>query len=84
MTTSEFAKYKAPQFERPIHKLPQVRAAESDDSEMPAENSATCWAKYQKIPRAKLIVLLVSLSSYGESYRPMSIAFNARSRNTGH
>ena len=41
MTTSgpfEFAKYKAPQFEGPIHKLPRPRAAESDDGEMPAEN----------------------------------------------
>jgi len=34
----EFAKYKAPQFEGPIHKLPRARAAESDDGEMPAEN----------------------------------------------
>ena len=34
----EFAKYKAPQFEGPIHKLPRPRAAESDDGEMPAEN----------------------------------------------
>jgi hypothetical protein len=33
----EFAKYKAPQFEGPIHKLPRPRAAESDDGEMPAE-----------------------------------------------
>ena len=41
MTTSgpfEFAKYKAPQFEGPIHKLPRARAAESGDSEMPTEN----------------------------------------------
>ncbi len=34
----EFAKYKTPQFEGPIHKLPRPRAAESDDGEMPAEN----------------------------------------------
>jgi hypothetical protein len=41
MTTSEpfeFAKYKRPQFEGPIHKLPRARAAEGDDGEMPAEN----------------------------------------------
>ena len=38
MTTSEFefANYKRPQFERPIHK--RARAAENDDDQMPAEN----------------------------------------------
>jgi hypothetical protein len=43
MTTTsepfEFAKYKRPQFEGPIHKLTPARAAESsDDDQMPAEN----------------------------------------------
>jgi hypothetical protein len=32
----DFAKYKRPQFEGPIHK--RARAAESDDDQMPAEN----------------------------------------------
>jgi methyl-accepting chemotaxis protein len=39
MTTSEpfeFARYKRPQFERPVHK--RAHAAESDDDQMPPEN----------------------------------------------
>jgi hypothetical protein len=31
----DFAKYKRPQSEGPIHQLPHARAADSDDSEMP-------------------------------------------------
>jgi hypothetical protein len=34
----DFAKYKRPQFEGPMHKLTRAPAAESDDGEMPAEN----------------------------------------------
>jgi len=31
----DFAKYKRPQSEGPIHQLPHVRPADSDDSELP-------------------------------------------------
>jgi peptidoglycan hydrolase CwlO-like protein len=34
----DFAKYRRPQFEGPIHKLSPARAAESDDGQMPDEN----------------------------------------------
>jgi methyl-accepting chemotaxis protein len=34
----DFAKYKRPQFEGPMHKLTRAPAAESNDGEMPAEN----------------------------------------------
>ena len=62
MTTSEFAKYKAPQFERPsIHKLPQVRAAESDDSEMPAENLGDLLGQVSKNSTSEIDSLIGEL-----------------------
>ena len=35
----DFAKYKRPQFDGPIHKPTHAALAESDDGEMPAEKS---------------------------------------------
>jgi hypothetical protein len=37
MTTFEFPKFKRPQYEGPVHKLPYARAAESED-QMSTEN----------------------------------------------
>jgi methyl-accepting chemotaxis protein len=51
MTTSEpfeFAKYRRPQFEGPVQKLTRDRAAESEDSEMPAENLSHLLGRVSK------------------------------------
>jgi hypothetical protein len=44
----DFAKYRRPQFEGPIHKLSPARAAESGDGEMPAENLSNLLGQVSK------------------------------------
>jgi hypothetical protein len=51
MTTSEpfeFAKYRRPQFEGPIHNLSRAGVAESDDEQMPAENLSDLLGRVSK------------------------------------
>jgi methyl-accepting chemotaxis protein len=61
MTTSEpfeFAKYKRPQFEGPIHKLPHARAAESADDQMPAENLSDLLGRVSKTSTGEIDSLI--------------------------
>ena len=46
--------------------------------------SASCWAEYQKIRRAELIVSLVTLNGCEENFGSTANVFNARLRNTTH
>ena len=70
----DFAKYKRPQFEGPMHKLTRAPAAESDDGEMSAENLSdllerACEALGESID---LIVMTPGKSQYlgGEFLEP--------------
>ena len=47
MTTFEFPKFKRPQYEGPVHKLPYARAAESED-QMPTENLSDLLGRVSK------------------------------------
>jgi hypothetical protein len=76
-----FAKYRRPHFEGPVHN--RARAAESDDGPM-TEDLSDLLGRVSETSIGELIVSLVSLNSCGESYGPMVNAFNARLRNTTH
>jgi hypothetical protein len=54
----DFAKYKRPQFEGPMHKLTRARAAESDDGEMPAENLSDLLDRVSKNSTDKIDSLI--------------------------
>jgi hypothetical protein len=75
----EFAKYKRPQFEGPIHK--RAGAAESDDG---PENLSDLLGRVSENSTGEIDSLLASLNGCGEGYRPTAIAFNARLRNITH
>ncbi len=71
---------------RNIPKLARNGAAfqEADgDGHMSAENLGTLLRQVSKPSVDQLIILSASFKRFGESYRPMVIAFNATSRSTG-
>jgi len=68
MTTFEFPKFKRPQYEGPVHKLPYARAAESED-QMPTENLSELLGRVSENSTSQIDALVGDFGRLREKLR---------------